>query len=352
MIIAYFEVYEKYLFDIGSIVFRYSPEDIQNIERSLDMNLKQLEYFTAVAQAGSISAAARSLHISQPPLSTQLHLLEEELGTALFERGARSIRLTDAGRTLYTRALSILDLADTAVREVQDIGSGLAGTLSVGTISSCGTALLQTRLPAFCRLCPDVRFEIHEGNTFELIEKLGRGIIELAIVRTPFQTDGLDCLYLREEPMAAAGHPSYFAAMPDGPLSLSDLADTPLIYYRRFDPLFSAAFTREGISPAIFCKNDDARTSLLWADAGLGVALVPLSIVSVIHPDSTAVRVLGDPSLITRIAVIRRRDRYHSAAAGRFFDFWKESGDWIKAPGEESKEISGNTSQAAPSSSY
>ena len=62
------------------------------------MNFKQLEYFVAVADAGSISSAARSLHISQPPLSTQMHLLEEELGQSLFERGSRSIKLTDAGR--------------------------------------------------------------------------------------------------------------------------------------------------------------------------------------------------------------------------------------------------------------
>ncbi len=297
------------------------------------MNLKQLEYFTAVVQTGSISAAARTLHISQPPLSTQLHLLEEELGTSLFERGAKSIRLTDAGRTFYNRAVSILDLADTAVREVQHIGSGLSGTLPMGTISSCAAALLQTRLPAFCRLYPDVRFEIHEGNTFELIEKLSRGIIELGIVRTPFQARGLDCLYLEEEPMAAAGHASYFEAVGNGPLVLSKLARTPLIYYRRFDPLFGAAFDREGISPLILCKNDDARTSLLWARAGLGVALVPLSIASVIPPDDgTAIRVIADPSLATRIALIRRRDRYQSAAAGRFFDFWKESGTWIDAP--------------------
>ena len=62
------------------------------------MNLKQLEYFIAIADGGSISAAARSLHISQPPLSTQMHLLEDELGQILFDRGPRSIRLTEAGR--------------------------------------------------------------------------------------------------------------------------------------------------------------------------------------------------------------------------------------------------------------
>ena len=81
------------------------------------MNFKQLEYFVAVADAGSISSAARSLHISQPPLSTQMHLLEEELGQSLFERGSRSIKLTDAGRFFYERAQSILDMAEGTRKE-------------------------------------------------------------------------------------------------------------------------------------------------------------------------------------------------------------------------------------------
>ena len=86
------------------------------------MNFKQLEYFVAVADAGSISSAARSLHISQPPLSTQMHLLEEELGQSLFERGSRSIKLTDAGRVFDVRAPSNLDLAEGTRNDMTQLG--------------------------------------------------------------------------------------------------------------------------------------------------------------------------------------------------------------------------------------
>lgn len=68
------------------------------------MDLKQLDYFTAIVDEGSISAAAKKLHISQPPLSTQMKSLERELGAVLFERGLRSITLTDAGKLMYQRA--------------------------------------------------------------------------------------------------------------------------------------------------------------------------------------------------------------------------------------------------------
>lgn len=297
------------------------------------MNLKQLQYFTAVVQTGSISAAAKMLHISQPPLSTQLRLLEEELGATLFERGARSIRLTDAGRTLYTRAQSILDLTETAVKEVRDIGSGLSGTLSIGTISSSGTALLHHRIPEFNRLYPDVRFEIYEGNTYELIEKLSRGIIEIAIVRTPFQNDGYECLYLNAEPMAAVGDAGYFPDSGRDAVSLRDLKDAPLIYYRRFEPLIGTAFAREGLTPVVLCKNDDARTSLLWANAGLGVALVPLSITPAIRSENLTLRIIDSPALITRIAAIRKSSQYHSVVAERFFACFRNSGSEVMDPG-------------------
>lgn len=93
------------------------------------MDIKQLTYFLAIAEEGNISAAAKKLHISQPPLSLQLKLLEEELGVVLLERGARKSTLTDAGRLLYKHARYILQLVENAEREIQDFGNGIQGTL-------------------------------------------------------------------------------------------------------------------------------------------------------------------------------------------------------------------------------
>ena len=134
------------------------------------MDLKQLSYFCAIAEEGNITAAAKRLHISQPPLSHQLMLLEEELGVLLLERGARKAHLTDAGRILYERAQNILTLTSTAKQEMLALGAGRRGTLRLGTISSSGAVLLGGRVRAFHDQYPDVRFEIQEGNTFELID--------------------------------------------------------------------------------------------------------------------------------------------------------------------------------------
>ncbi|HAB59653.1 MAG TPA: LysR family transcriptional regulator, partial [Lachnospiraceae bacterium] len=129
------------------------------------MNIKQLQYFLTVAEAGSITAAAKRLHISQPPLSNQMQLLENELGTKLFERGSRKITLTYAGQILYNRAQTIVDLSSAAIREITDLGTGLQGTIHLGTISSCGVVLLDKHIKHFHNQYPDVNFELYEGNT-------------------------------------------------------------------------------------------------------------------------------------------------------------------------------------------
>ena len=92
------------------------------------MDIRQLLYFTTIAEEGSISAAAKKLHLSQPPLSYQMKLLEEELHLPLIERSARGIALTEAGRVLYKRAQGILELSELTRKEMLAMASGFTGT--------------------------------------------------------------------------------------------------------------------------------------------------------------------------------------------------------------------------------
>ena len=236
------------------------------------VDIRQLLYFTTIAEEGSISAAAKKLHLSQPPLSYQMKLLEEELHLPLIERSARGIALTEAGRVLYKRAQGILELSELTRKEMLAMASGFTGTLHIGTVSSSGASLLGWRIPAFHQKHPQIGFAIHEGNTFELMEMLESGLIELAIVRTPFHNDQLNCLYLSPEPMIAAGAASFFpAGMPSGqPISLELLGHAPVILYRRFEKILLSLCEQKGITPQVFCIADDARTTLMWAEAGLG----------------------------------------------------------------------------------
>lgn len=282
------------------------------------MDLKQLNYFLTVVNEQQITAAAKKLHMAQPPLSQQMKLLEEELGTQLFKRGPHRIELTDSGRLLARRAQQMLDMADSTTREIADLCQGLRGTLSIGTISSSGSILLSQGLQDFHKEFRDVHFEIHDANTYQLIELLEQGIIEIGIVRTPFNASQFHCEYLNSEPMAVAMTGPFDWCPDRTSIQLAELAKRPLIVYRRFNQLLADAFTAQSIQPEIYCRNDDARTTVLWANAGLGIALAPLSAMKLAAHENLHIKTIEEPSLETKIAVIWRRDTYLSHIGQKF----------------------------------
>ena len=290
------------------------------------VDIRQLLYFTTIAEEGSISAAAKKLHLSQPPLSYQMKLLEEELHLPLIERSARGIALTEAGRVLYKRAQGILELSELTRKEMLAMASGFTGTLHIGTVSSSGASLLGWRNPAFHQKYPQIGFAIHEGNTFELMEMLESGLIELAIVRTPFHNDQLNCLYLSPEPMIAAGAASFFpAGMPSGqPISLELLGHAPVILYRRFEKILLSLCEQKGITPQVFCIADDARTTLMWAEAGLGVAVVPQSAYRIMPHHNMVYGELSEEDLHTRIAAVCKKGCSLSWAAQQFLEIFAQ----------------------------
>ncbi len=290
------------------------------------MNLKQLLYFTALAEEGNITKAAKKLHMSQPPLSFQLKLLEEETQTVLFERGSRKIMLTESGKLLYKRAKVILDMEKNTLKEIKDLKNGFSGTLSIGTVSSSGAVLLHKRMSLFHKTYPNIKFEIHEGNTFELLELLNSGVIELAIVRTPFNTSDYKCTYLEKEPMAAVGNKN-FLNFKENTISLKDLKDIPLIIYRRFENLLSQQFKESNTAFSVFCKNDDARTSLLWANAGLGAAIVPFSAIKIFDFPNLTYKIIDDEKLYTQVCAIYHKNKFLSAAGKSFIEIFKNCYD-------------------------
>ena len=99
------------------------------------MELRQLRYFSAVVEEGTVTGAARRLNMTQPPLTAQLHALEEELGCTLFRREGRRLRLTDAGQTFYQRACTILGMCNATAAEMEHFQEGTAGTLRIGVVS-------------------------------------------------------------------------------------------------------------------------------------------------------------------------------------------------------------------------
>lgn len=287
------------------------------------MNLKQLKYFIAIAEERQITAAAKRLHIAQPPLSYQLSLLEQELGVTLIKRGPRNAELTDAGQLLYKRAEQILDMTSSTAHEVESYGKGMRGVLSLGVVSSSGGIVPNQRMIEFTKHYPDIQFEIHEGNTFAIIEMLEKGIIDLGIVRTPFQHERFHCRYSELEPMAAVMTKDRVCGKNKHNITLQELKNEPLIIYRRFEALIYEAFSEGGITPFICCLNDDARTTYIWAQKGFGIGIVPKSALLVLNPNQLICKDILNDKLKTQVAVIWERNRYLSPLAHRFVELFE-----------------------------
>ncbi|WPC43233.1 LysR family transcriptional regulator [Clostridium sp. JS66] len=284
------------------------------------MDIRQLKYFIAIAEEGQITSAARKLNMAQPPLSYHLKLLEDELGVKLVERGSRKIKLTDAGKMLYAKANQILKLTETTVKQLKDFGQGIKGTLFIGTVSSCGATLLPDRIHNFNKKCPDISFEIYEGNTYKLLELLNNGLIEIGIVRTPFNAESFNLKYLSKETMIAVFNTNSNWYKDKKSICINDIMDKPLIIYRRFEKLISKCCQNSGFNPKIICKCDDARTALLWADSGIGLAIVPKSAIKLVNNSDLSYIEIDESELETRVAAIWLKNQNLSEAAKYFLN--------------------------------
>lgn len=288
------------------------------------MTLKQLEYFVAIVNAGSISGAAQQLHISQPPLSMQIRSLEEELGVLLLERSTRVVRPTDAGLRLYEKALDILDMVKETETGLTGSETPVSGKLILGTISSCGSILLSSAIDRFTRLYPDVDFELIESNTLVLVDKLKKREIDLAFARTPFETEHLHCSYLTQEPMCAVGKKEFFSdtVLQNGIIQLADLQNLPLLIYRRYENTIREAFRADGIIIHVKCLCDDARTTLMWATSGLGICLVPQSASRLFSGSGMTAIPIDCEAFSSRVAIVYREGQYLSPAARKFLEIY------------------------------
>jgi LysR family transcriptional regulator, salicylic acid-responsive activator of bsdBCD len=284
------------------------------------MDIKQLTYFLGIAEEGNITKAAEKLHIAQPHLSNQLKLLEDELGVKLVERSTRKIQLTIAGEMLMHRTKQMLELMDRTIKELKDFNEGLQGTLSIGAISSAGDILLPNWIYNFHKKYPGIDFQIRECHTCEILELRNNGVIEIGIIRTPLNAEIYESILLPNEPMIAVTNGDLFWKHNQKYIDMKALAYKPLIVHRRYEKMIVEACQQSGFEPRILGKIDDTRAILLWADTGMGIAIVPKDWIGLISSSNLKYVEIKEPRLITRTAVVWKKNQYLSSAAKHFLE--------------------------------
>jgi DNA-binding transcriptional LysR family regulator len=245
------------------------------------MDLRQLRYFVAVAEERHFGRAAQRLHMSQPPLSTQIKALERELGIGLLERTSRRVALTDAGRVFLERAKTILGAVEEAREVARGAEQGLQGRLEVGFISSASLSLLPPSIRLFRERFGGVELELKELTSAQQIDALYEGGIRVGLVRLPLRAPGIRFEPVLEERLVVA-LPSGHALEGLHRVSLETIADLPLIFFtRQLIPGFHAQivelFQRVGAFPKVAQHAVHLQTIVGLVASGVGIAILPSS---------------------------------------------------------------------------
>ncbi len=241
------------------------------------MEFHQLRYVCAIAETGSFSRAAERCQIAQPSLSQQVLKLEDDLGTKLFDRLGRSIRLTEAGRAFLPHARSILGQMEMARSSVADKCADVRGSVTVGVIPTIAPYLIPHYATAFAKKYPEAKLRIVEETTPVLVESLRDLSIDLAILALPLRHKDLELFPLRTEPLFAVlpkDHPRAAAES----LALKDLRGESFVMLRDghcFRDLSIAACTHARVTPRIAFESGQFSSLFGMVAAGVGISLVP-----------------------------------------------------------------------------
>lgn len=248
----------------------------------MNIELRHLRYFIAVAEELHFGRAAARLNISQPPLSQQIQILEQQVGARLLARTNRSVSLTAAGKQFLADSRQVLSLVNDAAARAERLHLGETGELRLGFTSSAPfISAVSHTLSTFRRHYPDVHIQTREINTREQIVPLNEGSLDLGLMRNTQLPDMLAWEVILREPLMAMiprDHP--LAAQPS--VTLAELAKEPFVF---FDPHVGTGLyddilglmRRYGLSPVITQEVGEAMTIIGLVAAGLGVSILPAS---------------------------------------------------------------------------
>ena len=278
------------------------------------MDIAALKAFTAVAAAGSFSAAAEQLFLTQPAISKRIAALESELDAKLFDRIGRTITLTEAGRALLPRAQHILVELEDSVRAISNLTGEVHGTLRFATSHHIGLHRLPPALKRFTQEYPQVRLDIRFMDSEEACTAVEHGELELGIVTLPpAPSANLTTEVVWQDPlgiMVSSHHP--LAASSD--VQLSELAQHPAIlpaantYTRQ---IAERAFEALGLKLDVALSTNYLETIKMLTSVGIGWSLLPITMLDA-RTRKLPVREL---SLQRSLGIVYHRERTLSNAA-------------------------------------
>lgn len=272
------------------------------------MELRQLEYFVAVAEEANFTRAAARVHISQSGVSAQIRALERELGAELIDRSGGTATLTTAGQAALTHARATLAAADSVRQSVDDVAGLLRGSVRIGMVTACTVPQLFDALARFRSAYPGVELALQDGNSDRLVADVRSGDLDLALVgiaaRAP---EGLESMVIIDERICAAVAPNHPLASLER-ATLAQVNHYPIVSL----PVGTgvrAVFDRDcagaGLSPSITLQASAPDAVADLAARGLGVAILSASMAQA-HDDRLVAVELTDSHTAALLALVWR----------------------------------------------
>lgn len=294
------------------------------------METQNLRAFLLVAETGSFSRAAQSLHLTQPAVSKRVALLEDQLGSELFDRIGRNISLTEAGRALLPHAKSVEQALHVAEQSVRDLAGDVAGQLRLATSHHIGLHRLPPVLSHFSKAFPAAQIDIDFMDSEQAYELITQGKAELAVVTLapgndpsiitlPVWRDPLDFMVAKDHPLATARQ-----------LNLADLSKHPVILpglNTYTGQIVKDLFDKHGLQLQVSMATNYLETIRMMASVGLGWTVLPRSM----GDASLATLDIGEVTIERTLGMVYHRGRSLSRAARAFIDTVTRYGE-IKAP--------------------
>jgi len=269
------------------------------------LTLVQLQCFVAVAEELHFGAAARRLQMTQPPVSRQIQLLERELGSTLLLRTSRRVSLTAAGEALLPRAQRILSSVTQTAVDVRRTASGVIGSLTIGYMATVAQSALPVLLGVIVESLPDVSVTLREMVSTDQLDDLGKGNVDLGLVRPMVYPAGIVSRPIMTERLVAAVPADGPLGQHRGPLPLADLDGHPFVMYSHgyFREVVRQLFVAAGTEPQVTQYAHQVSAILAFVQAGMGAALVPGS-ARHYALDNVVVRELVTPGVPSEMSTI------------------------------------------------
>lgn len=290
------------------------------------MEIHQLTYFVAVAELGSFSRAAERCGVAQPSLSQQIQKLEQELGEPLFDRLPRRVVLTDAGRSLLTRAVSVLAELQDIKHAVKQEAEFSRGVLNVGFIPTIAPFVAPQIMMRFRRELPQARLSVYEDLTDALVRDLTDGKLDVAVTSVPIHHRLIRVEELLSEPLLAASSKKNDLIARET-IRVKELDDFPFVALSEMhclgEQVQSFCYQRH-LELNIVCRATQLTTVYNCVAAGLGISLVPRSLALSDKSRQVVYRELSDAAPQRKIAAATHLERTPSFLAKKFIQITRE----------------------------